>query len=263
MKAALSSTTLRTYSPEELARAAVRLGYEAVEIWSELLWESGEEAAALGKSIKDKNLLLSIHGPSRDLNVTSLNSGIRRESRAQYMKCLEDAARMEAGIVNLHPGAFSSSHDKAETFIPEMTDYAGELAETAARLGIRVALEVMEVRSGEYVTDIPTAAGIARKVNNPAFGITVDLAHLLSSWVPIEIKGNEPLIFHVHVSGSTEEQVHVPLAEGIHDLRAPLLELSKFFGGICAIESYSPDRELAAAGENLAEFRRLLAESAR
>jgi sugar phosphate isomerase/epimerase len=185
MKAALSSTTLRGFSPAELAGTAERLGYEAVEIWSELLWESGEEVAALGKSIRGKNLGLSIHGPSRDLNVTSLNPGIRNESRAQYMKSLEDAARMEAEIVNLHPGAFSSSHDTAEAFIPEMTDYAGEIAEAAARLGVRVALEVMEVRSGEYVTDIPTAAGIARGVNNSAFGITVDLAHLLSSWVPV------------------------------------------------------------------------------
>ena len=159
MNAALSSTTLRGYSLRALAEAAVRLAYDAVEFWSELLWESGEEVAALGKSIKNKNLLLSIHGPSRDLNVTSLNQGIRRESRAQYMKSIEDPARMEAGILNLHPGAFSSSHDKAEAFIPKMTDYADELAVTAARPGIRVALEVKEVRTDEYVTDIPTAAG--------------------------------------------------------------------------------------------------------
>jgi sugar phosphate isomerase/epimerase len=159
MKAALSSTTLRGYSPRALAEAAVRLAYDAVEIWSGFLWESGEEVAALGKSIKDKNLLLSIHGPSRDLNATSLNQGIRRKSRVQYMKSIEDAARIEAGIVNLHPGAFSSSHDKAEAFIPEMTDYSGELSVTAARPGIRVALEVKEVRTGEHVTDIPTAAG--------------------------------------------------------------------------------------------------------
>ena len=51
MKAALSSTTVREYSPRALAEAAVRLAYDAVEFWSELLWESGEEVAALGKSI--------------------------------------------------------------------------------------------------------------------------------------------------------------------------------------------------------------------
>ncbi|MBT3434631.1 MAG: sugar phosphate isomerase/epimerase [Nitrospinaceae bacterium] len=259
----MSSTTLRTFSPTALAEAAEHMGYDAVEIWSELLWESGEDMAALENSIRDKNLLLSIHGPSRDINVTSLNRGIRRESREQYMKSLEDAARMGAELVNLHPGAFSGSHDKAETFIPEMTDYAGELAEAAGRLGVRVALEVMEVRTGEFMTDIPTAADIARKVNNPVFGITVDLAHLLSSRVPIELNENEPQIFHIHISGSTKERVHVPLTEGIYDLGAPQLEISNFFGGICAIESYTSGREMASAEENLTEFRRLRAEPMR
>ncbi|MEE9255933.1 MAG: sugar phosphate isomerase/epimerase family protein [bacterium] len=258
MKLALSSTTLRTFSPTELAGAAERLGYGAVEIWSELLWASGEDIAALGRRVREKNLALSIHGPSRDLNATSLNAGIRRESRAQYMRCLEDAARMEAAIVNLHPGAFSTSHDRAEAFIPEMTGYAGELAEAGVRVGVRVALEVMEVRAGEYITDIPAAAEIARAVNSPAFGITVDLAHLLSGGLSTDTKGFEPLIAHVHVSGSTKDRVHVPLAEGIYDLRPPLVEIKKFFTGICAIESYAPEREMETAGENRREFERLI-----
>jgi hypothetical protein len=51
VNAALSSTTLRGYSLRALDEAAVRLAYDAVEFWSELLWESGEEVSALGKSI--------------------------------------------------------------------------------------------------------------------------------------------------------------------------------------------------------------------
>ncbi len=52
MKDALSSTTLRSLSPGELVDAAERLGYQAVEIWSELLWASGEGPAALGKAVR-------------------------------------------------------------------------------------------------------------------------------------------------------------------------------------------------------------------
>ena len=259
MKAALSSTTLRTFTPDELVDAAACLGYEAVETWSELLWESGVDPAALGRSARERGLALSIHGPSRDLNVTSRNAGIRRESRAQYMRSLEDAAGMEAGIVNLHPGALSSSHDRAEDFIPEMTEYAGELAEATGRLGLRAALELMEARTGEYVTAIPAAAAIAREVNHPALGITVDLAHLLYSGESTATKGFESSIIHLHLSGSTRERVHVPLAEGVYDLRPPLLEIEKFFGGIAATESFAPGRAVETAGENLRAFERLLA----
>ncbi len=263
MKVALSSTTLRSLSPGELVDAAERLGYQAVEIWSELLWASGEGPAALGKAVREKNLALSVHGPSRDLNVTSINAGIRRKSRAQYLRSLEDAARMEAGIVNLHPGAFSSSHDRAEDFIPEMRAYAEEIAGEAERLGVRAALEVMEARPGEYVTDIPTAAEIAREVDRPGFGITVDLAHLLYSGLPAETKGFELCIAHIHLSGSTRERVHVPLAEGIHDLGPPLREIGKFFTGIAAIESYAPGREMESAQENLEAFGRLIEDGVR
>ncbi len=258
MKVALSSTTLRSFSPGELVDTAERLGYRAVEIWSELLWASGEDPAALGKSVREKNLALSVHGPSRDINVTSLNAGIRRESRAQYLRSLEDAARMEAEIVNLHPGAFSGSHDKADDFIPEMRAYAEEIAGEAERLGVRATIEVMEARPGEYVTDIPTAAEIARKVDRPGFGITVDLAHLLYSGLPAETKGFEPFIAHIHLSGSTRERVHVPLAEGIHDLGPPLREIGKFFTGIAAIESYAAGREIESARENLKTFGQLI-----
>jgi len=108
MKLALASTTVRSSSPSESIDIASRLGYDAVEIWAELLWASGEEPVAVGEKAKANGLALSIHGPIRDLNVTSVNSGIRRESRAQYTQAMEDAARMGAKIIVLHPGAFQS-----------------------------------------------------------------------------------------------------------------------------------------------------------
>ncbi len=259
MKPALSSTTLRSFPPGEIVLAAQRLGYGAAEIWAELLWDSGEGPAAVGKLARERGLALSVHGPSRDLNVTSLNEGVRRESRAQYLKSIEDAARMEAEIVVIHPGSLSSSHDRPEDFAAAMTEYAGELAGEAGRLGVRIALEVMESRPGEYVTGVPAAARIARGAAHPALGVSVDIAHLLYSGVPVEIEGFEPLITHVHLSGSTGERVHVPLAEGIYDLAAPLCAIGKFFGGIAAIESYAPGREMETAAENKKEFDRLMA----
>ena len=72
-------------------------------------------------------------------------------------------------------------------------------------------------------------------------------------------RDSEPLITHVHLSSSTGEKVHVPLAEGIYDLAAPLGAIGKFFGGIAAIESYSPGKELESAAENKKEFDRLMA----
>ncbi len=262
MKLALSSTSLRSSTPRAVVEAARRLGYEAVEIWTEHLWDAGEDPAALGRLAAERRLAVSLHGPSRDLNVTSSNPGIRRESRAQYAKALEEAARIGARIVNLHPGSLSSSHDRAEDHRRLMAEYGAELAGEAARLGVGVALEIMERRRGEYVTDLPAAAGLVRAVNHPAFGLTLDVAHLLSGGQAVETEGFEPLILHVHLSGSTRERVHVPLAEGIYDLRPALARLRRFYSGIVAIEGYARGREMEAAGENKRTFDRLLQDAA-
>ncbi len=260
MKLALSTTTLRSHPPGEVVAAAARMGYGAVEIWAEHLWAAGTDPAALGNEAREKGLEVSLHGPSRDLNVTSSNAGIRRESRLQYQKSLEDAARMGARIVNLHPGALSGSRDDPEDFTRRMIDYGASLAEEAGRLGLTVALEIMERRKREFVTDIPAAARIARGVDSPSFGLTVDLAHLLYSGAPVEIEGHESIIFHVHISGSTRERVHVPLAEGIYDLKDALARLRPFFRGIVVVESYAREREMQAAGDNKREFDQLMRE---
>ncbi len=261
MKLALSSTTLRSSPPGEVVTAAARMGYEAVELWAEHIWDTGAASAPLGVQARELGLAPSLHGPSRDLNVTSSNAGICRESRAQYKKCLEDAARMGAGLVNLHPGALSGSHDNPEEFTRRMIEYGGELAEEAGRLGLAIGLEVMERRRGEFVTDIPGTARIAREVAHPAFGLTVDLGHLLYSGVPIETEGYEPLIFHVHISGSTREKVHVPLAEGIYDLGGALAQLRPFFRGAVVIESYAKGKEMETAEDNKRVFERLIKET--
>ena len=48
MKPALSSTTLRSSPPGEVVSAAARMGYEAVELWAEHIWDTGADPAALG-----------------------------------------------------------------------------------------------------------------------------------------------------------------------------------------------------------------------
>ena len=147
-----------------------------------------------------------------------------------------------------------------EDFTRRVIDYGASLAEEAGRLGLTVALEIMERRKREFVTDIPAAARIARGVDSPSFGLTVDLAHLLYSGAPVEIEGHESIIFHVHISGSTRERVHVPLAEGIYDLKDALARLRPFFRGIVVIESYAREREMQAAGDNKREFDQLMRE---
>lgn len=85
--------------------------------------------------------------------MTSANPGIREESRRQYRRTLEMAERLGARVVTFHPGAMSSSRDRAESYWPPLVEFFGELGSIAQRDGITIGVENMEERPGELITD--------------------------------------------------------------------------------------------------------------
>lgn len=259
MKPVLSTTSLRIFTTPQAIDAARRLMYAGVEIWTEHLWARGEDPEVIGSLAASAGLPLSVHGPGRDLNVTSTNPGIREESRRQYRKALEDAARLRARVVTFHPGAMSSSRDLPANYWPPLVDFFRELGEAAERYGLIIGVENMEERQGEFMTNPADVARLVREAWSPALGLTLDIAHLLFNHKPVRLEGLELIVRHVHLSGSTKTLVHVPLGEGIHDLRPALQALLPFYSGMVAIEGYAAGREMETVEANRAVFERLLA----
>jgi sugar phosphate isomerase/epimerase len=59
---------------------------------------------ATRETLDDLGLKRTVNSPSRDVNITSSNPGIRRESMQQSIEALEIAAQLEATVVTVHPG---------------------------------------------------------------------------------------------------------------------------------------------------------------
>lgn len=255
MRIAASTTTTRELPLIEVLDLVRDLGYAALEVWAEHLWDQGLAPSRLRREAAAGGLALTLHGPTRDLNVTSTNPGIREESRRQYLASLDEAAEMGAEVVVLHPGALSSNGDDPGAFWSPMEAFFGRVAERAASLGLRVGIENMERKRLEIVTDPDLAAGIVRRIGSASLGLTLDVAHVLYNGEPVSLDGLERYIYHVHISGSTHEQAHVPLAQGIFDARPALEDLRRFYDGTVAIESFVRDR----AREVLAENHRVMA----
>jgi sugar phosphate isomerase/epimerase len=258
MRPALSTTSLRSFPIRDAIEAAHAMDYAGVEIWAEHFWHRGEDPATLARSAARYGLIVSVHGPSRDLNVTSTNPGIREESQRQYYRALTDAARLNASVVVFHPGSLSSSRDRPEEYWPRLTEFFAALGQTAGRLGITVAVENMEERPGEFVTHPADVARLVDDAGVAALGLALDIAHLLFNRKPVDLTGLEGYIRHVHLSGSTATLAHVPLADGLYDLRPPLSQLARFYTGIIAIEGYAPEREMQSVAENRRVFDQLL-----
>jgi len=255
--AASGSTTRELPIPEAIALAA-DLGYHAFEVWVEYLWDQDVPPARVGQAAAARELVLSLHGPQRDLNITSTNAGIRTESRRQYLAALDVAAELGAPIVVLHPGAMSSTGDDPAAFWPLLEDFLYTAGERAARLGLRVGVEHMERRRLEYATTPELVIAMLRRLGHPALGLTLDLAHQFFNGDELRLDRVLPHVIHVHVSGSTRDRVHVPLAEGIHPLRPALAALQQAFGGVAVIEGYVRSRARETLADNLRVMTALL-----
>ncbi len=254
MRIGASTTTTRELPLHQALDAASALGYDALEIWVEHLWDQGASPERLAADAVARGLALTVHGPTRDLNVTSATPGIREESQRQYLAALEAASALRAELIVLHPGATSSAGDDPEAFWAPLEEFFGRVADRAAALGLRVGIENMERRRHQFVTDPVQVVSLLGRVGHQALGLTLDVAHVLFNGDTLVLDGLERHVAHVHLSGSTREKVHVPLNEGILDVRPALAGLQRFFRGIVAIEGYVRGR----AGETLAANRRTL-----
>ncbi len=238
MKIAASTSTTRELPIPEAMELVARTGYEGLEIWVEHIWKQRQAPVALRRLASELRLLLTMHGPQRDLNVTSSNAGIRAESQRQYLAALEDAAELGAELIVLHPGALSSSGDDPTAFWPILREFFAVVAERGDELGVRVGVENMERRRLEFVTSPEAVLSLISAIGSGRLGITLDLAHCLYDGQEVGLDGLASHVCHVHISGSTRDKVHVPLDEGIYGMREAVERLVPLYGGVVAIEGF-------------------------
>jgi sugar phosphate isomerase/epimerase len=258
MKIGIATTVLRehsvTYALDQIARA----GYHSAEVWLWHLERTGEDPRVLARQAKSLGLALTLHAPSADLNPTSTNLPIARESRRQIAASLEVAAQLQARAVAVHPGRKTVSRSDPELVWGQLMDWLGNLDDQAARLGLRIGLELMEKLPLE-VFMLPEDAARLMSASWRSLGLTVDLAHLNTHGDPPRLLADlaPPWITHVHLSDNAPTRVHLPLGAGTMDLGAALAAIARVYDGIVSIEGSTPGQGVSLLAENMACLRQL------
>ena len=235
------------------------LGFSAAEIWAQHL-EASKVSAQEAKARADRlGLRLSLHAPAYDLNPLSSNREIAAVSQRQVLECLEDAARLAAVMVVVHPGAISSSTDDPEEYWLRLEEFAGLLNEKAASLGQRIAFEGMERKRLQFVTDLEALDRLSEmlEANGLAqIGLTLDIAHAATLGDPMEYVVRAPRLIHAHLSDTSEHKTHALLGEGRLALDGiiPVL-LERLPEGLIAIEGRLAADELRAVSTAAAFLR--------
>jgi len=239
---------------------AAQLRFDSIEIWvSHFQKETGLTTGELAKLLKRSGMSCTIHAPIRDINIASVNAGIRRESTNQQIEAVELCAVLGGELVVVHPGQRSSKRSDPEEHWKYQADSYVQILEAAQAHDVTVTVENMEwEKENELVctgADIKRLQGMIGDFHLP---VTLDITHLADTARCIDaIDTLGGSIVHVHVSDFGTQR-HIPLGEGTLDLRRILQRLQEQqFGGILSFEIFIPG-SAATLGEQREKLLALL-----
>lgn len=209
----ISMATIRGFSVKDSIDVAVKSGCSGIEIQTDYLPEAESERAEVFAYARQQGLYVSLHGPSSDINISSLNRGIRQESIRQIKEAIRIAKRYAVEKLTIHPGLLSSARENVEDKWQVMLESVREIAECAKQMQVHVGIENMEKRKKELVytiSDLNRFAEITR--GNPYFGVTLDFCHFATNGIfSPELDQLQLPVKNVHVSQCVEGKPHYAL----------------------------------------------------
>lgn len=251
-----SSTLLWNFPMESIMKFASIHEYEGIEIWSQHFWFKQFSIEEIIKLKEKYKLEMLVHSASWDLNIASINEGIRNQSIEEIKRSILFSKEIEAKDITIHPGR-ESINNKLNNWHKEiLSESLKIIAEFAYKNSVKLSLELMETESKEIVCTPEFINSTVKKVGFP-MGITFDIAHLkkeelMESYID-ELKN----IDKIHVSNKKGNTYHVPLAEGDYDCRNMIKKLLKFKVPI-VIEGYDENCEMDSLIKNTDFIKNLL-----
>jgi len=256
MKPAISSLLFKSYSLADVIGLANDFGITWLEVWSEHFWR--DDDGQVMQKLQKSGLDLSVHGPTGDINITSSNPGIRKESLRQVLQGVEEAAEMGARVITVHPGFLTGRQDVSESIWDLQIEAFTRIAKRGRELGILIAMETMEKKAREVVIRPDLANEIIDAVNMQNFGITFDISHAHTVMDVVEFIRALRRIVHIHISDTKSGKVHVQMGEGEIAFGPVLNALKEKYDGALVIEGWNPKDEMGMVDKSTSFLRRQL-----
>ena len=258
MKVAISSLLFKSVNLAKVIDLAREVGVSWMEVWTEHFWR--DDDGRMFERLQKSGLDISVHGPTGDLNITSSNAGIRDESLKQVLQAVEEAARMGARVITVHPGYLTGRQDGPDSIWDLQVEALTRIAKRGKDAGIHVAMETMERRNKEVVIDPEITNQIIDAVNMENLGVTFDISHAHTVMNVVEFIQALRRITHIHISDTKNGKVHVQMGEGEIAFNSVLRELKKKYDGALVIEGWNPKDEMGMVQKSTSFLAAQLAE---
>jgi sugar phosphate isomerase/epimerase len=222
----VSSTLLWNATEEQLLRTIAEYRLRGVELWAQQFFYRAYDMDEYNYYAHLYSLDTCVHACSWDLNLSSLNSEIRKASIKQVKASIKLANRLCAREVTVHPGHLSLAQCKKDE-IALMQDSFEQIAAYSEKQHIPVSLEIMEKSKKEFVTD----RNSMQEVTGALFGhffYTVDAAHCDTTAELFGLLDTMPHVSKIHITNRKGKQYHTPLPDGDFDFRALMPRLLSY-----------------------------------
>jgi sugar phosphate isomerase/epimerase len=213
----ISSTLLWGKNEEKLLKTARSMGVKGIELWAQQFFYCGFDVDEYNYYSHLYGLKTCVHACSWDLNLSSLNSEIRKTSVKQVKASLKLANRLCAREVTVHPGHLSLAQCRKDE-IALMQDSLESIYAYSEKQHIPVSLEIMEKTKKEFVTDRATM----KEATGALFGkfhYTVDAAHCDCPEEIFNLLDTMPRVSKIHITNRQGPRYHTPLPDGDFDFR--------------------------------------------
>lgn len=262
MKLKLFSSTeaYRHLALREALEQIAEDGFEGAEVWIEHWWWSEMDPREVRQEAERLGLGLTVHAAMRDVNLTSTNRGIRELSLRQIIESVGVAGEMSAPVITIHPGHLTTTKDDPEAGYWEHQIAAfRQIAEAAARVGVRVGVETMERRPAEFMLTPESMTRLLAAVDHPALGVTLDIAHLSTLGDALAYAAGLREIVNLHISDAAPGRMHLPIGEGAIEFAADVLRqvAGSGYDGALVVEGTFPGANTAKSRANLARMQAL------
>lgn len=222
----LGFTTLAVFMKEnnEIIDLARKHDFGIIEILGEemILEKDNHE-------FRDCGLDIRIHSPTVDINIASLNNGIRKESVRQIINCAHIAEDLNASAITVHPGIIGRNepHLREQAMLFSI-ESIGEIIDNS---NVTISVENMPVR-GKFLGN--TVEEIERIQEETGCYLTIDTGHG-NTCGNLEEMLNLKKISYCHLNDNDgKKDQHIALGDGTMDLKllkkidTAIIELNNF-----------------------------------
>ena len=224
MKLGFTTLAMFTRPNNDIIETAKKYEFEMIEILGEGPFFKNDNL-----EFANTDLEICIHAPTVDLNIASLNTGIRKESVKQMKDALDYGSKINATALTIHPGQIGRNEDRIRKYALELAiESIGELVDYS---DIVVSVENMPERFSFLGNKVEE---LERIQNETGCGLTIDVGHGNTCGNCEEFLDLKNISYcHLNDNNGVKDQ-HVTLGEGTLDLNL----LKKVDKGIIELNNF-------------------------